>query len=77
MCPGKKDSISVKIPDGTKKKVRKRLLLAIIAEIYSLFKSENPDVHVNFSTVTLSRAKWCIPVGSRSSHNLCVTKDAC
>lgn len=65
MCPGKKDSISVKIPDGTKEKVQKRLLLANTAERYSLFQSENPDVHVNFSTVTLSRAKWCIPVGSK------------
>ena len=77
MCPGKMDCISVKIPDETKDKVKKRLSLPNTKEIYSSFKSENLDVHVSFSIVALPRPKWCIPVGSRGSHNLCLSKALC
>ena len=45
---------------------------ANITEIYSLFKSENPDVHNGSSTVALLRAKWYVPVSSEGSHNICV-----
>lgn len=49
-----------------------RLLPANTTEIYSLSKSENPDVHNGSSTVALLRAKWCVPVSSGGSHNICV-----
>ena len=72
MCPGKKDCVTIKKTDGTKEKMQKRLLLLNISEIYSLFKSENPDVKVGISKFTMLRRKWCIPVGSSGSHNVCV-----
>ena len=56
----------------TKEKVQKRLLLPNISEICSLCKSENPDLHVGFSNAALLRPKRCIPVCSRSSHNVCL-----
>ena len=60
------------MPDGTKDKVQKRLLLANISEIYTLFKSENADVKIGFSSFALLRPIWCIPVGSAGKHNVCV-----
>ena len=70
--PGMKDCVSIKMPDGTKEKVQKRLLLANILEIYTLFKSEHPDVKIGFSSFALLRPKWCIPVGAAGMHNVCV-----
>jgi len=72
MCPGKNDCISIKMADGTKERVQKRLLLANLSEIYASFKSENPGMQVGFSTFAVLRPKWCIPVGSAGSHNVCV-----
>lgn len=72
MCPGMKDCINIRKEDGTKEKVQKRLLLANISEIYACFKTENPDVKIGFSTFALLRPKWCVPVGSAGSHNVCV-----
>ena len=67
-----KDCVSIKMPDGTKEKVQKRFLLANILEIYTLFKSEHPDVKIGFSSFALLGPKWCIPVGAAGTHNVCV-----
>ena len=72
MCPGKKDCVSVKLPDGTKEKMQKRLLLSNLREVYIHFKSEYPDTTIGFSTFALLRPKWCVPVGSSGTHNVCV-----
>lgn len=72
MCPGKKDCVSIKLPNGTRDKMQKRLLLSNISEIFSHFKLEHPDVKVGFSTFALLRPKWCVPVGAAGSHNVCV-----
>ena len=37
LCPGKKDCVSVKLEDGRKEKVQKRLLLSNLKEIYQHF----------------------------------------
>ena len=50
LLPGKKDCVSVKLIDGTKTRVQKRLLLSNLSEIYVHFKEENPNVSVGFST---------------------------
>ena len=34
LCPGKKDCVSVKLEDGRKEKVQKRLLFSNLKEIY-------------------------------------------
>ena len=72
ICPGKKDSITVRMADGSKEKVQKRLLLANIAETYANFKSEFPTLKIGFSTFALLRPKWCMTVGVAGSHNVCV-----
>jgi len=60
MCPGKKDCISIKMADGTKERVQKRLLLANLSEIYASFKSENPGMQVGFSTFAVLRPKFVL-----------------
>ena len=37
-----------------------------------MFKKENPDRKIGFSTFALLRPKWCIPVGAACTHNVCV-----
>ena len=72
LMPGKKDCVTIKLPDRTKEKRQKRLILSNIKEIYSQFKKENPDRKIGFSTFALLRPKWCIPVGAAGTHNVCV-----
>ena len=69
LCPGKKDCVSVKLEDGRKEKVQKRLLLSNLKEIYQHFVTENPALKVGFSAFTMLRPKWCVPVGLSGIHN--------
>ena len=45
---GKKDCVNIRLPDKTKIKKQKRLLLSNISEIYAQFKKENPDRKIGF-----------------------------
>ena len=71
LCPGKKDCVSVKLEDGRKEKVQKRLLLSNLREIYQHFVTENPAVKVVFSTFAILQTRWCVSVGSSGTHNEC------
>jgi len=71
LCPGKKDYVSVKI-DGSKVQKQKRLLLANIEELYSSFKEQNPDCKVGISKFYELRPQWCITVGVKGTHSVCV-----
>ena len=71
LCPGKKDFVSVKLEDGGKEKVQKKLLLSNLNEIYQHFITQNPAVKVVFSAFAMLRPKWCVPVGSSGTHNVC------
>lgn len=62
----------MKLTNGSKQKVQKRLLLSNLSEIYAHFKAENPNVSVRFSTFATLRPKWCVTVGTSGSHNVCV-----
>lgn len=72
LLPGKKDVVTIRLPDKTKMKKQKRLLLSNISEIHVQFKKENPNKKIGFSTFALLRPKWCIPVGAAGTHNVCV-----
>ena len=67
--PGKNDCVSIRLPDKTKMKKQKQLLLPIISEIYAQFKKENSDRKIGFSRFALLRPKWCIPVAAEGTHN--------
>ncbi|XP_065063917.1 uncharacterized protein LOC135690326 [Rhopilema esculentum] len=66
--PGKKDFVSL----GQKRHMQKRLLLCNIKELYSLFKADNPAFCIGFSKFASLRPKWCIPVGPKGTHSVCV-----
>jgi len=66
--PGIKDRISVK------KNVyeQKQLLLCTLKELYVEFKKQNPTTKLGFSKFCTLRPKWCVSVGSSSTHGVCV-----
>ena len=68
----KKDCVSIQLPDKTKMKKQKQLLLSNISEIYAQLEKENPERKIGFSTFALLCPKWCIPVGAASTNNVCV-----
>ena len=68
----KKGCVSIWLPDKTKIKKQKWLLLSDISVIYAQFKKENPDRKTGFSMFALLRPKWCIPVGAEGTQNVCI-----
>ena len=51
------EGLCVKLEDGKKEKVQKRLLLSNLKEIYEHFLIENPAVKVRFSAFAMLRPK--------------------
>ena len=66
--PGKKDCLSI----GKKQYVTKRLILCSLKELYELFKTKNPNLKIGFSKFASLRPKWCISVGPKGTHSVCV-----
>ena len=50
LLAGKKDCVTIRLPNKTKTKVQKRLLLSNISEIHTSFKNEHPHKKIGFST---------------------------
>ena len=71
MCPGKKEFVSVYI-DGKKEHKQKRLLLINLNELHIQFREKYPNIQVGLSKFCELRPKWCVPVGDKSSHSVCV-----
>ena len=72
MMPGLKDVLSIKQENGKREHVQKRLLLADLHEIYSLFKKEHADVKVGLTKFTQLKPPNCVLAGSSGTHNVCV-----
>ena len=70
MCPGAKDYVSVRI-DGIKQQKQKRLLLVNLNELYTQFKEKSGE-KIGISKFCELRPKWCITVGSKGTHSVCV-----
>ena len=68
LLPGKKGSVSIQLPDKTKMKKQKKLILSNISQICAQFKKDNHDMKIGFSTFALLCPKWCIPVGAAGTH---------
>ena len=71
LCPGRKDSVSVRGINGEKERNPKRLLLANLKEVYSAFKASHPNDNIGFSTFASLRPVWCILAGSPGTHSVC------
>ncbi len=73
ICPGAKETVSVKI-DGEKVKKQKRLVLLGLKESYERWKEVNPSDTIGFSSFASLRPKWCVLPGSSGTHAVCVCK---
>lgn len=70
--PGKKDFVVIRKNEGKKEYVQKRLVLANLREIYSLFKTDFPNEKIGFSKFCELRPKNCILAGKSGTHSVCV-----
>ena len=66
--PGKKDSVSI----GKRQHMSKRLILCNIRELYTAFREQQPLCNIGFSKFASLRPKWCVPVGPKGTHSVCV-----
>ena len=66
--PGKRDCVSI----GKKQYMSKRLILCDLKELYAAFKEKNPEMKISFSKFASLRPKWCISVGPKGTHSVCV-----
>ena len=66
--PGKKDYIST----AKNVHVSKRLILCNLKELYVIFKEKRPEITISFSKFASLRPKWCVPVGPKGTHSVCV-----
>lgn len=72
LLPGKKDFVSVKQHDGTRKHIQKRLMLCNLQELYAEFKRLHPGKKVGFSKFCQLRPKQCVLAGDSGTHTVCV-----
>jgi hypothetical protein len=72
VCPGKKDTVSVRLTSGEKEKKQKRLVLANLKELYADFKKCHPNIKIGFSSFAALRPPWCVLAGSSGTHSVCV-----
>ena len=50
----------------------KWLNLCNLQELYTVFKDKHPDLKISFSKFASFRPKWCITVGPKDTHSVCV-----
>ena len=71
MCPGQKEYVTIRV-DGQKIQKQKRLLLINLKEMYEQFKMRESQEKIGISKFCELRPRWCVTVGSRGSHSVCV-----
>lgn len=70
--PGQKDCKSVKLTDGSKEVLQKKLLLKNLNEIYQCFKEANPSIKIGLSKFCELRPPQCQSAGDAGTHTVCV-----
>ena len=50
----------------------KRLILCNLKELYTAFKMKHSHLDIGFSKFASLRPKWCIAVGPKGTHSVCV-----
>lgn len=69
---GRKDFVSVKQSDGSRKHVQKRLIYCNLSELYQSFMEKYPQSTIGFSTFAKLRPAHCILAGASGTHTVCV-----
>lgn len=69
--PGMKEFKSVKMADGSRQHIRKKLILSNLKELYEKFKEEYP-IKIGFTKFSQFRPLHCVLAGSSGTHTVCV-----
>lgn len=72
MCPGQKDCVKVRDSEGITSKVQKRLVLGNLKEVFALYKADEKNPNIGFSTFAKLRPSYCVLAGSGGTHSVCV-----
>ena len=72
ICPSAKDFLRIRNEEGIKESVQKRLVLMNLKEAFALYKSDETNPCIGFSTFAELRPKNCILAGASSTHSVCV-----
>ena len=68
-----KDFKSIEGPNGKLQHVQKRLLLLNLNELYRKYKVRHPNDKIGIYNYCALRPPYCITVGSRGTHSVCVS----
>ena len=71
-CAGAKQFVSVRMEDGTRVHLPKRLLLYSLEEAHLKFREENEIIIIGLSKFQELRPKNVVLAGSEGMHNICV-----
>ncbi len=74
MCPGMKETVTVRDRNCDSVKHQKRLVLTNLKELHAAWNELHPDKKVGFSTFATLRPKWCVLAGASGTHSVCVCK---
>ena len=74
MCPGMKETISVRDRNGEMIKHQKRLVLSNLKELHVAWNESHPDKKVGFSKFAALRPRWCVLAVASGTHSVCVCK---
>ena len=72
LMPGMKDFVSVKLLDGKRVHIQKRLILSNLQELFQNFKEKHTTASINFSKFAELRPKYCILAGESGTHSVCI-----
>lgn len=72
LFPGRKDCISIKMPNGKRENIQKRLLLGPIQTLYNKYNQKHPDYTLGLTTFRNLRPKQCVYSNDPSAANVCV-----
>ena len=73
VCPGKKDTVSVRLTSGEKERKQKRFELANLKELYADFKKCHPNIKIGVFIICCSQSTLvCVSRVNRNSFSLCL-----
>lgn len=70
--PGIKDYKSIKMSDGKRQKIQKRMLVHTLKEVFDEFKIQYPNSKIGFTKFQSLRPEHCVFVGESGTHTGCV-----
>ncbi|XP_074105433.1 uncharacterized protein LOC141531481 [Cotesia typhae] len=70
--PGKRDFLSIRNDNGQREHIKKKIILCNLKELYEIFKEQNLENRIGFSSFASLRPLHCVEAGSGGTHTVCV-----